>query len=121
MSKAIIGTESLQTMFKRAHEVARKIDGGEPPPEADYHLNFESAARLFSELTPRRMELLEELKRSGPRSIYALAKELHRNYSNVHSDVRILVDHGLLEKDEKSRVFMPWDEIQINVSFAKAA
>ncbi|MDP2154627.1 MAG: hypothetical protein Q8J61_01395, partial [Sulfuricella sp.] len=98
MSKAIIGTESLQTMFKRAHEVARKIDGGELLPEADYHLNFESAARLFSELTPRRMELLEELKRSGPRSIYALAKGLHRNYSNVHSDVRILVDHGLLEK-----------------------
>lgn len=121
MSKAIIGTESLQTMFKRAHEVARKIDGGEPLPEADYHLNFESATRLFSELTPRRMELLEELKRGGPRSIYALAKGLHRNYSNVHSDVRMLMDHGLLEKDEKGRVFMPWDEIQINVSFAKAA
>lgn len=121
MSKAIIGTESLDTLFARAHEVARKLDAGAALPEADYRLNFATAAQLFSELTPRRLELLEELKRGGPRSIYALAKALQRNYSNVHADVKALMDHGLVEKDEKGHVFMPWDEIQINVSFANAA
>lgn len=121
MAKAIIGTESLQTFFARAHDVAHKLDKGWQVPEADFRLNFESAAQLFSELTPRRMELLEELKQGGERSIYALAKALHRNYSNVHTDVRALMEYGLLEKNEAGHIFMPWDEIQINVSFAKAA
>lgn len=121
MAKAIIGTENLQTFFARAHDVARKLDIGERLEEADYHLNFETAAKLFSELTPRRLELLEELKKGGERSVYALAKSVHRNYSNVHGDVKALMDHGLVEKNEAGHVFMPWDEIQINVSFAKAA
>lgn len=34
-----------------------------------------------------RIDLLEALRQCGPCSVYALAKETGRNYSNVHTDV----------------------------------
>jgi predicted transcriptional regulator len=102
-------------------ELARRLDAGEKLPEADYRLNFASAGQLFSELTPRRLALLEDLKLHGACSIYALAKRLRRNYSNVHTDVARLLEHDLVAKDEKGRVFVPWEDIRISVSLAHAA
>jgi predicted transcriptional regulator len=84
-------------------------------PEADYHLNFASAAQLFSELTPARLVVLDTLKRTGPQSIYALAKHLGRNYSNVHGDVQKLLEHDLVSKDDAGRVYVPWEVIVIQV------
>ena len=76
-----------------------------------------SAAQLFAELTPARIALLESLKALGPVSIYALAKHVHRNYSNVHRDCASLEGHGLVEKDAEDRVFVPRSEVRINVAF----
>jgi predicted transcriptional regulator len=120
-NKVIIGITDWEQTKTELQELAQKIDAGKKLPEADYHLNFSSAAQLFSELTPRRMELLEELKNSGASSINALSKVLHRNYSNVHGDVTKLIDLGLVTKDDDGRVFVPWKEIRINISLAKAA
>jgi predicted transcriptional regulator len=38
---------------------------------------------MFTDLTPARLDLLETLRKSGPTSVYALAKVAERNYSNV--------------------------------------
>ena len=114
--KAIVGIESWSEMQTTARQVARMLDAGEDPPEADYRLNFADAAQLFSELTPARLRLLDTLKAIGPVSIYALAKKLERNYSNVHTDVGRLVELELIEKDAENRVLVPWDAIQIQVT-----
>ena len=100
----------------RALSAARALDRG-GRTSGDYHLGFESAAKLFAELTPARMALLESLKALGPVSIYALAKHTKRNYSNVHRDCAALEGHGLVEKDAEDRVFVPWSEVRINVAF----
>jgi predicted transcriptional regulator len=84
--------------------------------ETNYHLNFTSAARLFSDLTPARLVILETLKQSGAQSIYALAKRLERNYSNVHRDVKKLLEHELAAKDSEGQVYVPWSEIRICLS-----
>ena len=62
------------------------------------------------------MALLESLKALAPVSIYALAKHVRRNYSNVHRDCAALEGHGLIEKDTEKRVFVPWSEVRINVA-----
>ena len=49
------------------------------------------------------------------------AKELGRNYSNVHADVKRLLALGLIERDEDKRVFVPWTEIHIRLPLAQAA
>jgi len=119
-NKAIIGLESWGTMQARAIEIARRADVGEAMPEADYHLNFATAAQLFNDLTPARLALLEVLKGLGSMSIYALAKQLGRNYSNVHADISKLLELGLVEKNEAGKVFVPWDEVQIRLTLGGA-
>jgi predicted transcriptional regulator len=120
-NKAIIGVESHETMMRRALDIARRVDRGERVAEADYHLNFATAAQMFAELTPARLALLEALKKTGPQSIYALARRLNRNYSNVHRDVGKLMEHELIARDEKNRVFVPWEDVLIRVSLRSAA
>jgi predicted transcriptional regulator len=116
MSKAIVEIPRRGEYFESAMEIARRLDAGEELSEADYHLGFADAAHLFSELTPARLALLDALKKLGPVSIYALAKHLGRNYSNVHTDIGKLLAHGLVEKTPEGKMWVPWEEIQIRVT-----
>jgi predicted transcriptional regulator len=88
---------------------------------ADFHLSFESARALFSELTPSRIDLLEALRRCGPCSVYALAKEVARNYSNVHTDVAKLEEHGLVQRTPEDAVFVPFESLEIRLTLAMKA
>ena len=64
------------------------------------HLAFESWDALARVLTGKRMELLRYVRRHKVTSVRALAKALGRDYSNVHADVRALVEAGLLDASE---------------------
>src|SRR5450756_1231240 len=85
--KAIIELTSWKTSQARALRAAKRADAGKSV-SADYHLDFDSVANLFSDITPARMQVIETSKQLGALSVYALAKALGRNYSNVHRDVR---------------------------------
>jgi predicted transcriptional regulator len=39
----------------------------------------------------------------------------------VHTDVTALVQLGIIEKDAEGKVFVPWDEIDVNMPLARAA
>jgi len=97
-------------------DVARKQVASAQEP--DYHLSFESARTLFTLLTPARIDLLDTLRRSGPSSVYALAKQAGRNYSNVHADVAQLIELSLIERTDEETVFVPFDEIDIRLTRA---
>lgn len=118
-NKAIIGIESHGSIFSGLKDWAKKADRKQPVAEADYYLNFESAALLFAELTPQRMRALETLKQSGCQSIYALAKRLSRNYSNVHQDISKLIEHGLVQKMKDGKIFVPWSAVEIHVALGE--
>jgi predicted transcriptional regulator len=122
-NRAIIGITDWGKTKAQLLDMAAQIDAGERFPPADYHLNFASAAQLLAELPPRRLDTLRAIKQRGPASIYAIAKALERNYSNVHADVQKLVEHGLVEKDDAGRVFVPWDDVlvKVNASLLSAA
>src|SRR5450759_1630185 len=109
--KAIIGVQCLDGFFREGKNFARRVDVGEKMHEADFELSFSTPAQLVSELSPKRMELLQVLKKAGPLSVRALAKMMRRNYSNVHADVQRLIEHGLIEKDASDQVFVPWDDV----------
>ncbi|MDO8263661.1 MAG: hypothetical protein Q7T21_10610 [Gallionella sp.] len=84
-------------------------------------IGFENIAQFAAALTPQRWLLINALKANGPSSIYALAKKLGRHYKNVHTDVTALVQLGIIEKDAEGKVFVPWDEIDVNMPLARAA
>lgn len=118
MRKAIIGIASFKETANELLAVAARLDRGERLSEADYQLNFATASQLFAELTPKKLELLDTLKRTGPQSVYGLAKRLRRNYSNVHTSVSSLIALGLIAKDANDKVFVPWDDVEIHVSLS---
>ena len=123
MTKAIIGIADWDRTRAELVALASKLDDAQRPASADYHLSFADAAQLLAELPPKRLQTLRAIKAGGPESIYAVAKALARNYSNVHADVHKLIEHGLVERDEHGRVFVPWDDVVVKVeaSLLKAA
>ena len=72
-----------------------------PVEPQDRELNFTNAANLLSTLSEKRMELLIFLHEHGPLNIRQLAKKLERDYSNVHTDVTLLLKIDLLALDKE--------------------
>ena len=111
--KAIIEVRQLGQTFNDAR---RRLAGNlRRQQEADYHLSYESARHLCSELTPARMDVLRTLRATGATSVKALAAAAGRNYSNVHTDVDRLIFLGLVERRPDGAVCVPFDEIDIRV------
>lgn len=63
--------------------------------------SLEAVARIFSKT---RMEILRAVILEKPKSIYELAKILNRDFKNVHTDVKLLADVGLIELKEAGDV-----------------
>jgi len=118
--KAVIEIAPRGAALRVARKQAKTAEAG-ARYGADYHLSFESARALFSELTPSRIDLLEALRRCGPCSVYALAKEVQRNYSNVHTDIGKLEEHGLVQRTPEDTVFVPFESLEIRLTLARKA
>lgn len=116
--KAIIEVAPRGAAVRSARSQLAAARRGKSP---DYRLSFESARMLFAELTPARLELLDTLRRSGPCSVYALAKTAERNYSNVHTDVARLEELGLIERGDEAAVFVPYEAVEILMPLAQVA
>ena len=71
--------------------------------------------------TPKRWELLDKLKSTGKQSINGLARTLKRNYKNVHTDIQILLELGLVKKDQQGLIYVPWDEIETHFKLGLVA
>ena len=120
-NRAVIGVTDWGRTKVDLRRLARALDAGRRLPQADLQLNFAEAGDLVAEITRERLRLLAALRAAGPLTVYALAKRLGRNYSNVHADVKRLVALGLIERNEAKRIFAPWAEIRIRLPLAKAA
>jgi predicted transcriptional regulator len=111
-----IGVGSLSgalDRFERTWDLARKGKAR----GTEVRLSFESLP-LLSNLTPARWVLLEQLKREGPLSINELARQLGRNYKNVHTDVSRLIELGLVDRRDDQRVAVSWDVVTAEMRLA---
>jgi predicted transcriptional regulator len=120
-NKAVIGVADWKRTKSDLRRLAKTLDTAKRVGHADFELNFAQAGDLVAEITRERLRLLAALRAAGPLSVYALAKALERNYSNVHADVKRLLALGLIERDDDKRIFVPWTEIRIRLPLAEAA
>ena len=111
--KAIIELNSWKTSQARALRAAIKADAGKPAP-AGYHLDFDSMACLFSDISPARMQVIEppnSLVHSGfmpwPRRWGGITRICIATSANYWS---------LLARDENGKVYVPWKDEVLNVS-----
>lgn len=109
-----IGVEDADRGFERFVKAWHKAETSETG-QAEIHLNFEDFAMLAAVLTPKRLELMKTLRQHGPLSVRALAKQLERNYKNVHAEVGILEDVGLIQRTGEGLLVAPWDVIDAHV------
>lgn len=113
-----ITIKSSHTVFAEVMKKAKRLDKGLPVREAETELSFTDGATMLSTLSEKRMELLMHLHAQGPMNIKQLSKQLKRDYSNVHGDVKLLLRLGLLAKNKAQQVFVPWDELAIELPLA---
>jgi len=76
------------------------------------HFSFESPTALFRSITPARWAVIERLQALGPSTLRGLARALGRDVKAVHRDVHALIEIGLVEKDSKGQVLVPFAKIR---------
>ena len=86
--------------------------------KAEERLHFQSLEILLKMLTSKRWELLRTLRRKGSMSIRSLAKELSRDYKNVHTDVHLLMKIGLIDRTRDDMIAVPWDIVEARLKLA---
>jgi predicted transcriptional regulator len=111
IKKITVTTGSREQASREFIEAWRKAEAGHIPEQPVDKISFGDQRLLFQTLTPRRFELLRHVHEHGASSIRAISKELQRDYSNVHQDVRTLYDIGLMVKDNENMYSVPWDII----------
>ena len=99
-------------------EAAWHLAAGRKPPAPVAILACADLPLLLRTLTPARWALLARLKALGAVSVYALAKDLGRDYKNVHTDVRQLADLGLIERRGNAEIAVAWDAIRAELRLA---
>ncbi|MFV2057663.1 MAG: MarR family transcriptional regulator [Thiohalomonadales bacterium] len=109
-----IGVEDADHGFDRFVEAWHKAEAGDTE-QIEIHLNFEDFTMLTSILTPKRVELMKTLRQQGPLSVRALAKQLERDYKNVHTDATALETVELIQRTEEGLLITPWDVIDTHV------
>lgn len=83
--------------------------------EREARISFETPELLWKVLTAKRWELLKAMAGQEPMTIREAAHRVGRDIKAVHSDVRTLVDAGLLERGAGGRgVFFPYDAVHVD-------
>ncbi len=113
-----IGIKSWGESSQEAVELFEKFDSGVFPAQPIERVFFHDVKTFLRDITPKRIDLLEELHRNGGISIRALAKLLNRSYKNVYDDVKLPEQAGLVEKDENGLYSVPWDEVSASFKLA---
>ena len=79
-------------------DVVKRMQAGEKLPTArETEVCFTSLEAVRNLLTNKRMELLHLIKKHSPRSINQLATIAGRDFKNVHTDIMLLKEYGLVK------------------------
>ena len=118
--KAIIEIGRGDAVFAAATEQLAAAGAGKT---VDFRLQFESAHTLFAEVTPERLELLDHLRRIGPRTAAALIDTLPASHSRRDSAAHLvrLETLGLIERGDDDLLSVPFTAVEIILPLAQVA
>jgi len=119
-NQLIIGVRNRAALFEEAGAAFKRLDKKERI-EPINRLYFPTAAFLWKQLSPQRLEALHTLRDQGAMSIRKLAGTLKRDYRAVHRDAQVLLSLDLACKQANGLLFVPWDSILIELTQTAAA
>lgn len=86
--------------------------------------DFEGLALLRKLLSNEKARLLHTIKKKNPKSLYALAKLVKRDFKSVSDDMKVLEKFGLVEmiaektgKRERLKPMLVVDSLKITIKF----
>ncbi|HEX5421797.1 MAG TPA: hypothetical protein VFY39_17540 [Gammaproteobacteria bacterium] len=120
MREVELHVETLDQFIGETMAMAERLDRGEHKQQPA-HIAFENMETFLKVLTPNRWALLRTLRSRGPSSIRALAQTLGRDYRGVHADVTVLVDAGLIDRDDSGAISVPWSRVSAEMALDAAA
>ena len=106
--------ETLAQAAERTAETMKALQDGRPVAPY-FGISFGEVGQLLGTFTPRRWELIAALRQAGPLTVAALARQLGRNYKNVHSDVAQLIEWMAVERHDNGQVSVPWSQIVVDM------
>ena len=83
--------------------------------------SFSSEEHLLATLNANRWAILKALTGAGPLGVRELAERLGRDVKGVHSDAQVLVNCGLIDKTNESKLSLPYDEVRLELIVRAAA
>jgi predicted transcriptional regulator len=120
MKEVKLHVAGIGDFFEGAAAAGRNVDQGGFSEQAEI-IAFESMEVLLAVLTANRWQLLRGLRQQGPTSIRHLSQLLKRDYRAVHADVHALMVVGLIERDDKGQISVPWERITAEMAIDLAA
>ena len=116
-----IGIRTVDEALNEAKEVMTKLSKKEKVKKRT-GIYFENLEGMRKVLTEKRLEVLHTIKKEHPASVYALAKSLGRDITNVTDDLSYLEYIGLVELKkskegrDKTTPTVNYDKIQIEIA-----
>lgn len=118
-----IQSNPLEESFGDLKDSVKAIERGEGVNQ--HVLNFESPDLFRKLLTPKRLEMIQWLMENDrPESIRDLARKLDRGKGEVHDDLDILEQYGIVyykQEGQAKQPFIPYDEIDIDIKIKAVA
>jgi predicted transcriptional regulator len=84
-------------------------------------ISFESFDLLWKVLAPNRMAIVQAMTGTGPISLREAARRVSRDVRAVHSDVHMLLQAGILRKDDEGRIEFPYTAVHVEFTVQTAA
>lgn len=98
-NNAIIKVGSSDEFFSRIKQVCKKLDKNEIVQTA-HIITFEDPIDLTKFLTPKKIEIINVVKRNPQTTVTRLSEILHRDRSSVQKDIVSMANVGILKVND---------------------
>lgn len=82
-------------------------------------LNFETPEVLFKTLSPKKWTIVSAVQNAQLVGVRELARLIDRDVRRVHDDLKVLLNEGILEKNERGKISCPFDVIHFDFELKK--
>lgn len=79
---------------------------------------FMDLTTMLSTLSEKRLEILRALQRQPGVNTHKLAQQLNRDYKNVHTDVSLLKEIGLIQANDDGTLLVPFTKIHAEINLS---
>src|SRR3954453_4657407 len=110
---------NIQTLDEALADFSRAWKSGKKDETAQ--IGFQSWELMHKVLSQKRLEIVRTMTGAGPLRIREVARRIGRDFKGVHSDMTLLAQTGVIDRDDRGRFVFPYDKIHVDFEISAAA